>query len=150
MSLVLVSLGVSAAAFLTAAGSVVVQFRRLRRMEAQTRSGAYLQIERMTFDLAKVFLERPHLRPFFYDGVASAADGEDAERVRIVAAMVADFAEFVFEQEKHLDPESIRGWIAWTKYVAGKSPALQAHLQEHLDWYPKAARRLALLPSPAE
>jgi hypothetical protein len=88
-------------------------------------------------NLDKLFVERPYLMPYFYDG--RPADVKDPKYGEILAAaqIFADTMELLSDQvirfrEQWENPE---GWDIWMDDTLRKSPVLVQYLRDHRTWY---------------
>lgn len=114
-------------------GFIIIQLRAARRqLTITTFENLYSRMQ----GIHEIFLEKPHLRPFFYSGESVKEEAEDYAEVCIIAEMLADFFQQVCLQLDLMPPKTAQGWRAYMSDVAGKSPALRAHLRKNSAWYP--------------
>jgi hypothetical protein len=86
--------------------------------------------------LDRVFIERPHLRPYFYNGEAIAPGHDDFDEAVAMAELVADTLEAVWEQRfASRGKQPIEGWENWMMEMVDQSPLLRRHLSDHRSWY---------------
>lgn len=102
-------------------------------LNGSTHTAIYAQMQ----GINQLFIEKPNLRKFFYDGYdfPKEATQEDKEAILPVADMLEDFFEHVTQQKENL-PDKI--WPAWVKYmrdVYNNSPTMRRHIAKNADWY---------------
>jgi hypothetical protein len=113
---------------------VYIQINQAKHaLNGSTHTAIYAQMQ----SINQLFIEKPNLRKFFYDGYdfPKEATEKDKESVLPVADMLADFFEHVTQQKDNL-PENV--WPAWGKYmryVYDNSPVMRRHFEKNADWY---------------
>jgi hypothetical protein len=107
----------------------------------QLRQNSYITASEWTFDIDKVFIEHPDLRPYFYEGKNIEQKEPDAKRY-----MVTSTAELILDSmdsmlDTHNDSWPDEGWRTRAEDVFRQSPVLRSRLEERRTWY---CRRLYL------
>jgi hypothetical protein len=126
--------GMSTIASLTSVMIVLNQSIDLRRtVQRDTYQKAYQTV----FDLDRLFLDHPELKPYFYSGQTLDAKTDPVLRARVesTAEWISDFFDNLFYNVK-LGPNE--DWSAWESYIEEtfrRSPALRDYVQAHRGWY---------------
>ena len=112
--------------------------------KASMKSSMYEIMNVQTLEIDKIFLERPHLRPYFYDSKdpSKIRDEKTLHEVMIVAEYQLDFFDLVMTQLDYIptDEDSQEDKANWKKYFEdsfAKSPALCKRIGDNPDWYMK-------------
>jgi hypothetical protein len=114
-------------------GFIVVQLRAARRqLTITTFEHLYSGMQ----DIHKVFIEKPYLRPFFYEGKPLKEGANNPEEIYVVAEMLADFFQQVCLELDLMPPKTAQGWRAYISDIIGRSPTLRVHLKSNAAWYP--------------
>ncbi len=104
-----------------------------KSIRANVENGAVTHV--LTLD--KVFMDRPYLAPYFYDG--KAIDPKDLKyaEVQATAVMVLDLFDMLASQSKHYPEfwDTPEAWDKWMIDVFSTSPILRDYLDTHQDWY---------------
>jgi hypothetical protein len=93
-----------------------------------------------------LFVDRPELKPYFYDGmeindpnpIARSLKIDEAvvrARVPAVAEMMCDFFAQALIELKRLPEGAYQGWVNYIQSVYLTSPVLRQYYQEHKEWY---------------
>lgn len=96
----------------------------------------YVNITQRIFEIDRIFIEHPLLRPFFYDGVI-VTPIHDMPRITALAEYILDFYSTLQEHEKRIGDAS-PSWVEWTGYIKDgfqRSPFLCCYFAEHSYWY---------------
>jgi hypothetical protein len=126
--------GLSALVTITSLALVATQTMDLRRsVQRDTYQKAYQTV----FDLDRLFLDHPELKPYFYSGQTLDAKTDPVLRARVesTAEWISDFFDNLFYNVK-LGPNE--DWSAWESYIEEtfrRSPALRDYVQAHRGWY---------------
>jgi hypothetical protein len=91
-------------------------------------------------DVVSIFLERPHLRPYFYENktLDDFADPELRSQVRTMCELIAGVLEHAVVQEQNVPKGSWKD--CWESYVRERlktSVVLREYLKENMDIYLK-------------
>lgn len=115
-------------------------------------SSLYEGMRNACMQINQLFVSKPYLRPYFYDGKPFSRDEADKENTLLYSelAAVADCLLDIFEgvvrnlgQFPDKVPEYDDGWRAYIRDVFANSPFLKAHLARHPDWYTSELQRIA-------
>jgi hypothetical protein len=113
---------------------------QLGKLKEQLAGDAYTSLYEQYVEVGKLFLERPELRPYFYNDDAvdeRARDGKTTlAQVEIVAELMTGLLEHAALQRKSM-PKKIyeQCWQEYTRERFEKSPALRAFWEENKGWY---------------
>ncbi len=77
------------------------------------------------FDIAKIFLERPRLRPYFYGNVEIQKDDVDYGMVETIAELYVCHFEHVMLQSKYLPTDIRQSWLEYVRYLYRSSPPIR-------------------------
>jgi hypothetical protein len=132
---------VAVAGLAVASASVLTLAWQTRSVAVQTRvanevATAGWEATSHLLTVYQVFIERPELRQFFYDGIAPPNDKDQKVRVECVAEMLGDII------EGQLHPTGLRtsrtdleDWRDFAAFILANSPAMRALVLEH-PWHP--------------
>lgn len=132
----------------TAVGLFAIS-RQLEQSQASLLSNTSEHMYARMHDIHKVFIERPHLRAYFYQNIPAPRLDDDADRYHEVMGateMLCDFFHQVLveldtvpEDDRKYSPEMYEdlysGWTAYIKDVYKRSPAFRAYYKENRNWY---------------
>lgn len=125
---------ISALAELLGALLVLVGFGFVVR---QLRSNSVQQLYCRMYEIHRLFIEKPYLRPYFYENwdVPDRASWLAVE-VDATSEMLADFFQQVFLELDLLPRSAASGWRIYMKDTLDHSQVLQRYVNAHRDWYP--------------
>jgi hypothetical protein len=143
----LVAEALSVVAVVVAVASVAVLARQAREFSRQTRLAeetARLEGLREAIQpinrLVEAFLERPDLRPFFYEGAPAPTDDADlAARVAALSELFADALEGALVAAETLAKVGAQAddVAAYVRFLVERSPSTRAISDERPDWWPR-------------
>jgi hypothetical protein len=111
---------------------VVYQIRQLQRsIYGSTFESLYSQEN----NILHVFIDKPHLRPYFYDNKAVDPSDGNYNQVMAIAELCTDFFEHLSLAQENLPPETRFRWNRCIVDFYNSSPALRLHIQTYRDWY---------------
>jgi hypothetical protein len=87
-------------------------------------------------DLDKIFLEKPELRPYFYEGVVIEPTAVNYDKVLSIAEYKLDLFDLFWQHSDHLRER--QDWVAWKNWISesfAKSPIMCTHLNTIQDMY---------------
>lgn len=89
--------------------------------------------------VAAVFLTRPELRTYFYEGRRPPPGGDDLVAVTVIAEMLADTIEGSLQLGQDIPGASraLQGWYSYAHFLRSESPVLRAWIRAHPTWYPR-------------
>ncbi|BAL90207.1 hypothetical protein AMIS_49870 [Actinoplanes missouriensis 431] len=98
-----------------------------------------------TGGVLRTILDKPALRPFFYEGKAlPAAPDELRWQVLTVGEMLGDVLEVGLYHTREIQATgAYEDWFDYASFVMRQSPALNHLVREHPGWYPKLVPLLA-------
>ena len=109
--------------------------RQIKQFDLSARGETYGELYGQQHSITQFFIEKPHLRPFFYDGAEISSTDPEFRNVMAVAEMITDFLEHVYLQLPSLPDDIRQGWESYIKRIYTGSPAIQFHLRENGAWY---------------
>lgn len=77
------------------------------------------------FDILVIFVDKPHLRPYFYKNVEVGIDSPDIEAVETIAELFCCHFEQVMLQLDNLPSQIRQSWIGYGRYIYRSSPAIR-------------------------
>ena len=97
-----------------------------------------------TITLDRLFVERPELRPYFYDCKPLDDKDEKSAQVHAAAELMLDVFDVVADQSKNFAEyyERPEAWDNWITDMFATSPVLRSKLQQSSDWYDYKLQRL--------
>lgn len=112
------------------------------RSARATRAGVYQSLVQLMIDIDRIYIDRPELRCYFYDGADEPEDLLARSRVSALAETYADLMDNFLTQAQHL-PEHLSGpYSAYFEDLARSSPAIRRFWRENREWYPEEMRQL--------
>lgn len=116
------------------------------RANATERAANDLKLMERIMALDTFFVDRPELRPYFYDGKALPGVDEALLRARVLATaeLIVDLADSVISMMRldQLDDANRDAWIAAIRWY-GRSAAVRHVANEAADaWYPETVELL--------
>jgi hypothetical protein len=121
--------------------AVVCQIRRLKRtVQGETHSELYTHY----LEVNKLFLEKTHLRPYFYDSKElNQSDKRPRLRQQLdsMCEIVLGLLEHAVLQKVNLPGDSWRNcWMTYVRERLDKSPELKNFFRANEQWYAQALR----------
>lgn len=112
--------------------------RQVRHGENVSRSQLYQEIAQQFIQLDRIFVENPHLRPYFYRDQQQPSTGRDREQVIAAAELMADLAESCVATADVLGARQAGDWDQYFRHVFARSPALREYWTEYGYLYPQS------------
>ena len=144
---------VAVASYPIIAASLIVYVVQARQMLRQTTTLAashngliYQHLAAQMASIDRLFVDLPHLRPFFYEGAPLPQAEPDRSQVVGVAEMFIDFVDsYVVVQRVACGPdgvvrEALDLWIRYFRDLAATSPAIRDVWLSSRKWYAQAVR----------
>lgn len=133
----LLSLIISAAGFIGVIITLLFLYRQTRMSDRELRENLLIPLKTQQLEIDKLFIERPHLRKYFYDGVSLGEDEPDEyAQVSATAEYILDhFASVLLHTTADGAPLTSTIWREYMKDSFANSPALCATLERHERWY---------------
>ena len=94
--------------------------------------------------LDEIFIERPYLTPYFYEGKPVDAKDKKHLEVYATAVMMLDVFDVVGNQTRHYPEfwDEPGAWDEWVIDVFANSPVLRDTLDKHKNWYGEKMKEL--------
>ena len=95
-------------------------------------------------NLDRLFIERPDLRPYFYDCKPIDDKDEKFAQVQSAAELMLDVFDVVADQSKSFAEYYDRpeAWDIWITDMFATSPVLRSRFQQSSDWYDNKLKQL--------
>jgi hypothetical protein len=135
-------------ASLATLGALVVLLRQTGEMTKQselattaTMAGLYQEIAKSMIELDMALVDRPHLRKYFYEGIAVTQGHQDYDGVMSLSEAYLDFMDLVIVLERVASSPQGRThlpWSDWKTYfrdVYDLSPGMRMFWSNHGKWY---------------
>ncbi len=129
---------------------IIYQIREVKlSIQGETLNGLYDHYH----DVVNMFLERPYLRPYFYDNkpLANSSDPHHPDlpnQVNTMCELIAGVLERALVQEERLPGSAWKE--CWEAFIIErlKSPVLQDYIEEHHHFYVKRLVELSRASQP--
>lgn len=135
----LLSLVVSVAGFVLVIISIYLLRRQLSIADRGLRESWLIPLKTQQLEIDKLFIDRPHLRKYFYEAeIVSDSKTDEYAQVAATAEYILDHLAGVISQ-RTADGKPLTSTI-WREYMKDSfinSPALCMILEKHRRWYPK-------------
>jgi hypothetical protein len=120
---------------------VAVQTRHLAK---QTRTSNSIGATTALHDFVEVnhgwherLVERPELRPYFFDQRACAPNDPNRERLLTLAEMLADVLDYDLHCARMMPTVDLfLGWHHWPRHMLSHSPILREVVERSPEWWP--------------
>jgi hypothetical protein len=113
--------------------------RQTKFLSEALKASLFAPLDARQFDILKIFIDAPDLRPYFYDGAPTPPrDSSEYARVMAVAEYILDFFAAILIQRKMYGKIVAGDW--WQAYMIdsfANSPALRELLDSRETWYRK-------------
>jgi hypothetical protein len=112
---------------------------RLNRLslENQTRSSIY----QLSYNVYRLFIEHPDLRPYFYDGKALPESEPERSKVLAAAELLTDFFESIVHSSHIIDPDLRGTWFRYMQDTYRHNPVFQDYIETRGDHYTKVLHK---------
>lgn len=134
----LLSLIVSVAGFVVVIISIYFLRRQIIIADRGLRETWLIPLKTQQLEIDKLFIDRPHLRKYFYEGqISSDSKSDEHAQVAATAEYILDHLAGVISQ-KAANGEPLTSTI-WREYIKDNfvnSPTLCSTLEKHRHWYP--------------
>jgi hypothetical protein len=121
------AIGQWAGALVTLGGFYFVT-QQLRRERSALETQTSAQVYQGSIGILNLFIDRPELRPYFYDDVPLPEQEPERSRVLAACEVMADHWENTCLSGQSLHADTLRVWSAYMVRVYRRSPALRAFL----------------------
>lgn len=107
----------------------------IRHLQHQNRSLGSQNIVQAMQGISGIFLERPHLRAYFYDKAPPPTESDNAVRVEVIAEMFVDMMSLTLNNTILLEKDEAEGWRKYFTDLMSTSPALRDYWKRCRTWY---------------
>lgn len=115
---------------------IVMQLKNLDQdVKGNTRTGIY----EMAARIKEAFLERPHIRPYFFDGAEISADDEHYAEAMAMADYFCLYLEVISTQQSTVAACDRKAWCRYAHDLYQRSPLIRGYLadKDKKQWYSK-------------
>lgn len=113
-------------------GAVLFQLRQLDQdIKGNTRTSIYDMAAR----IKEVFLVRPHLRPYFFEGLDISAEHDHYAEAIAVADYYCLYLEQITTQKATIADGDRKAWCQYAHDIYQKSPIIKEYLADKKTWY---------------
>jgi hypothetical protein len=116
--------------------------KQSRDVANSTRASVYQGIADQMLALDQLFIARPELRPYIYDGVALPPDPVERTRVLALAETFVDLFDNFVIQSASIPDDLFEPWRNYAVSLMGTSPAMQFFWNQNRDWYSEVLQRV--------
>ncbi|MFC7218850.1 hypothetical protein ACFQLX_11825 [Streptomyces polyrhachis] len=122
----------SSAMSLVGLGFLIVQLRHLvENLHSTARRSTY----EVGIRLKEVFIEHPHLRPYFFENAEAPPEHPERHRIAAVAELYCIYMQEISSQQRNVSPANRAAWKALLTSIYTSSPAVRHQLATHHGWY---------------
>ncbi|MCA1642760.1 MAG: hypothetical protein LC785_12610 [Acidobacteria bacterium] len=116
-----------------------VNITQSNRVEKSIRANVQNSVLNHVLTLDKLFMEKPYLIPYFYEGKPIDEKDEKYQEVAATAEMILDIFDLISVQNKsYLEFwDSPQAWDEWITDTFSTSPILRDTLDKRSNWYDK-------------
>jgi len=134
----LLSLIISAAGFIGVIITLYLMNRQTRMSDRELKENLLVPLKTQQLELDKLFVERPHLRKYFYNGEIISEDKSDeyAQAAAVAEYMLDHFAAVMSHTTTEGKPLISTIWREYMKDCFAHSPILCTTLEKYGRWYP--------------
>jgi hypothetical protein len=102
-------------------------------------TNSYLQVYGWTYDIDKIFIEKPQLRHYFYEGDSILPNDSNYQQVEAIAEFMLDNFDAVLNNEDYFkkDLEAKKAWVNYIRCSFHSSPILRTEFKNNLSSYRK-------------
>ncbi|MFG2621192.1 hypothetical protein ACGFXC_26605 [Streptomyces sp. NPDC048507] len=126
---VVISVGASVLAQHTAAKSHLTAAKSHESASYHSGTDLFMQLN-------MVFVEYPHVRPYFYDGKPLTRDDPNYHRAQAVAELMLDVFEWIWHRREGITEVDRQAWADYVGSMFALSPVLRTYHLDHLAWHP--------------
>jgi hypothetical protein len=121
--------------------------KELQHSQRSTDADLHFRVHNAMQELNKFFVDRPELRPYFYENKRLPRSKRELDRLDATAEMLLDIAESIVATGHGLGAISL-GWNKYFAFLYKNSEALRKHWRENWDYYPDSVREAFQASSP--
>ncbi|WP_412746342.1 hypothetical protein [Krasilnikovia sp. MM14-A1004] len=138
-ALAVLGIAVALMASLFAAWQAQLVRQQLRHAERIAKAQFHQSLTQSTAEMHRIFLDRPELRPLFYENKI-ASDGTEHQRALAMAGFIVDLAEGCIAAEPALT-DLYGDWDDHMHFLYSRSPAIREFWKDFGHLYPEGVRR---------
>lgn len=115
----------SVAAVVVAVVGFIFLWGQVQGVKRTIQSEASGKVYAADFEILAIFVDKPHLRSYFYKNVEVVIDSPDVGAVETIAELFCCHFEQVMLQLDHLPSRIRQSWIDYGRYMYRSSPAMR-------------------------
>jgi hypothetical protein len=119
--------------------------KELQHSQRSMNADLQFRVHSVMQELDKFFVDRPELRPYFYDNKRPPKTKRERDQVDATAEMIVDIAESIVDPGHGLEAVSA-GWNKFFTSLYKNSEALRKHWAENSDYYSDNVREAFQAP----
>jgi hypothetical protein len=123
-----------AAILVNIAGFMLVSYQ-VRQQAVATRGETYASLCGLSYDILKLFVDRPHLYPYFYEQKPLSDAGDHRVEVLACCEMIANYCDNTALQAESIPREILDRWRNFIRGQLRMSAVLRDFLREYRSWY---------------
>lgn len=121
-------------AMVSVAGFIVIIIQ-LFRVDKSLKSSARGSIYDMASRIKEVFIEKPHLRPYFFENVEIGKNSEHYPEVLAITDYYCLYLEQISTQQHNIDKSERDSWRRYVQAIYNNSPIIKEYLMDKQKWY---------------
>lgn len=122
--------------------------KELRHSQRSTEADLHFRVHSAMQEVDAFFVDRPELRPYFYEDKRLPRSKRELDRLDATAEMLVDLAEGVVATVPRVGGISA-GWNRYFTFLYKNSEVLRKHWRENSDYYPDSVREAFQAPPQA-
>jgi len=121
-----------------------INFYQTRKVAKSVAANILHSTANQVITLDRLFVEKPELRPYFYNCKPLDDKDDKSTQVQATAELMLDVFDVVADQSKDFAEyyERPEAWDTWIIDMFGTSPVLRDKFQQSSDWYAYKLKRL--------
>lgn len=124
----------TASLIISLAGFIII-ILQLTNLDKNLKSSARGSIYDMSSRIKEVFLTKPHLRKYFFEGVDISSNDPLYDEVMAVADYYCLYLEQITTQKDNIAKEERSSWLRYAHDIYHQSPVIQQYLKDKKNWY---------------
>jgi hypothetical protein len=114
--------------------------KELQHSQRSAKADLHFRVHNAMRELDMFFVDRPELRPYFYEDKRLPRSKRELDRLDATAEMLLDLAESVVATVPSLGIQVSVGWNRYFAFLYKNSAVLRKHWRDNSDYYPDSVR----------
>lgn len=119
--------------------------KQLAQSQRTNEVDVYFRVAVICRDLDEFFVDRPELRPYFYENKKLPRSKRERDRLDATSEMLIDLAESIIASAPGLGSMAV-DWHKYFAFLYRNSEALRQHWAKHSYYYPDSVREAFQAP----